>query len=74
MVSSILNSTFGMGEVVATEDEVITTRFTDGSFAADFNTLTVPAMLCGITAFGSGENVRTDATWAMPETSIKAEG
>lgn len=62
-----------MGVVAATEDEVYTTRLTDASFAADFNTLIVPAMVCGITAFGSGDKVKTDATWATPETPIKAE-
>lgn len=52
---------------------VWTNSFTDGSFSAASRMEVVPAMVCGITLFGSGSKVEMVARWAMADMPFTAD-
>lgn len=63
----MVNFLLGIGALAAVEDEVYTKRFTDGVAAAEVRIDLMPAMTSGMTLYGSGSNVRLEATWQTPE-------
>lgn len=50
-----------LGKLQAVEDEVTTTRLTEGVLAADLRTLSVPFLAMAITLSASGEMLKSDA-------------
>ena len=64
----ISNLSFGLGAVMAVDEDVYTKRLTDGSLAADSAARRAPAITWGMTLFGSGSRVRMEARCATPDT------